>query len=544
MPQLLATTSFRRPLVALLLVLGGCTQVPTLELVAPPPLEAVRGQQTPWTIEVRRGGGLSEPIEVSLLDLPTGVSASPVTIAADETQATLVLEAGVSAVPASAVAVRLELHASAVAQSSSAQLTVRDPGGAADHSFNATGIVASEGLVPGLMRACAVAGDAQGQSVTLNILHGDYLLEKRDAQGHLLASFGNRGQVHVGRGTDYGISECGLALLSDGSILVGGTFREPGDDYDAFVARYTADGSLDTTFGVEGFAVPSRSVGYLAFGFVSALQVDTARHIYIAATGGWVTRVVRLTANGTLDATFGTQGVATFEGADGTSIRGLPRLALAPDGSVLVASSRQPRVDPSPEWYLDLRRYTWNGRLDVGFGFNGGVTVEGSAISSGMAARVDALAVRPDGRIVVGELVWGDNSYKTCVVQYRADGTPDPAFGISGRQVLPTVGVYQYDSVLGLYPSADGKLTVANTAYNGLEPRFAVLRLISDGRPDPSFNGGRVFDVVTPLLPGAANDWQINPGGSALLPDGRLLMQADRGGGDGDRGLVLARVWL
>src|SRR5439155_24850077 len=91
-----------------------------------------------------------------------------------------------------------------------------------------------------------------------------------------------------------------------GQILVAGT-KSISYYGDAMVARYNADGTLDTAFGSSGVAL---SGGYYSSGF-SDLAVQSDGKIVAVVSSTYAVEVVRFTANGALDTAFGSHGEAS-----------------------------------------------------------------------------------------------------------------------------------------------------------------------------------------------------------------------------------------
>ncbi len=80
-------------------------------------------------------------------------------------------------------------------------------------------------------------------------------LARLNVDGTFDSSFGNGGTVITPPPTNDGTFVDSVALQSNGQILVGGTFYSSTDGL--MVARWNSDGSLDTTFGANGFAFAS-----------------------------------------------------------------------------------------------------------------------------------------------------------------------------------------------------------------------------------------------------------------------------------------------
>jgi len=127
--------------------------------------------------------------------------------------------------------------------------------------------------------------------------------------GFLDPSFGTGGFANTEVDGTYSMT-WGTVVQPDGKIVVVGQTGEPAT-YKAFAIRYNADGTLDTSFGVDGKHVfPIGSMK--SFATDVALQAD-GKIVMSGYTWDNVTGdvfVIRLNTDGSLDNTFGTDGVA------------------------------------------------------------------------------------------------------------------------------------------------------------------------------------------------------------------------------------------
>jgi uncharacterized delta-60 repeat protein len=147
------------------------------------------------------------------------------------------------------------------------------------------------------------------------------------------------------------------------------------------------------------------------------------------------------------------------------------------------------------------------GDLDTTFGANGVVVT-----SIGEWAEGHAVAVQPDGKIVVAGSVSPDGIYdRFGVARYSADGNLDPGFGVNGIVTTPIGSSHAIPRALALQP--DGKVVVAGEVY---EPMGlgGVARYNPDGSLDSTFGTGGIIND-----PGTAAAHAV-----ALQPDGKLVV--------------------
>jgi len=186
-----------------------------------------------------------------------------------------------------------------------------------------------------------VAIQPDGKIVVVGASHDDerIALARYNTDGTLDVSFSGDGKVthDFSDGVDIGSS---LEILPNGRILVGGAI-----DSDFAVVRYYANGSIDTTFGTGGktttdfgtlnawaSALAVQQDGSIVLGGTYGGELHTT-----SPTPGAVFALARYSSNGSLDTTFGTNGkVTTAFGGNGAYG---DDLLLQPDGKIVVAGT-------------------------------------------------------------------------------------------------------------------------------------------------------------------------------------------------------------
>jgi len=228
-------------------------------------------------------------------------------------------------------------------------------------------------------------------------------------------------------------------------------------------------------------------------------------------------------APGTLDVSFGVGGGlrtnfgGTYDWAFATAIQ--------PDGRILAAGVS----DAKGTYDFALARYTSTHDLDPSFGHNGVVLTDfGHSYDWAYA-----LALQPDGRIVVAGVSDVSGSKDFALARYNPDGTPDFGFGKNGRTTLGLRSLTT-DIIHGIVIQPDGKIVAAGVTYEDvvtLRPHgdFMVARFQPDGRPDLSFGVG---GVTTTDFSGESYD---EPYAVVLQPDGKIVLggYTNSGGGPG-----------
>ena len=300
--------------------------------------------------------------------------------------------------------------------------------GTLDPSFGSGGIVVTE-FAPGSFDfADDLAVQSDGRIVVAGEAAGDFALARYTADGTLDATFGTGGKVttdFAGRGGD---EATGVVVQPNGRIVAAGFAIRPTTNTDFGVARYNADGTLDTTFGSGGRV--ATNLGEVTDNGLTTedqaadvvVQPD-GRVVLVGSAGVHEFALVRYTAAGALDGTFGRGGVVRTDVVTDGFLGGTDRAfgaAPQPDGKIIAAG-----------WSGDddfaLVRYTANGALDGGFGAGGKVLTKFSQSGSN---RADAVTVLGDGRIVGAGNTWpGSAPTNFALARYTAAGVLDPTFG-------------------------------------------------------------------------------------------------------------------
>jgi uncharacterized delta-60 repeat protein len=312
-----------------------------------------------------------------------------------------------------------------------------------------------------------------------------------------------------------------VVVQADGKVVVAGTAKLLETSYPA-VFRYNTDGSLDTTFGLNGVGVLTVPGGTGDF-YSVALQADGK--IVASGTGriggNYQALVARLNADGSPDASFGNDGITLVDASAGDD-NGFA-VAVQADGKIVAAGNAQ--LSPTEATYRTLiLRLTTDGLLDPTFDSDGV-----ALLTTGPIAR--AVMVQSDGKIVVAgeeERLLG----LFTLARVNADGSPDATFGTSGWVKTSPAGTAfnkLHDAVL----LPDGGILVAGVAGvgSGYRPTPILLKYTTAGALDSTFGTNGV--VMTDLL-GRGGEYQA----VALQDDGKILAV---GGHYGSGNSILAR---
>ena len=287
-----------------------------------------------------------------------------------------------------------------------------------------------------------------------------FALARYNTNGTLDTTFNGDGKVTTaieGNGQAWAV-----AIQPDGKIIVAGDNGYPNSNYTDSVsfalARFNSNGSLDTTFDMDGKLTTSFGLGSLAT--IQAVTIQPDGKIIVAGfnhKGSYSDfALARYNTNGSLDATFDGDGkVATTFGGSSSYSYGYD-LVLQPDGKILVAGDTRAGPDIGLNYDLAIARYNANGSLDTTFDIDGKVITDfgNSADEVGWAVEL-----QPDDRIVVAGRSYGSFT----LARYTPNGSLDPSFDSDGKSTV------DIGSDLGGGDAAlqsDGKIVIAGSSWH------------------------------------------------------------------------------
>lgn len=455
-------------------------------------LPILQGTQIDVQVTVERLEGANGPVEITVDDLPAGVTATSLTIDATETSGTITFKAMTDAPHSLPTQISVRGTMGTASAVTPATMTVYGPPGSLDTSFGGGRVMIPAGASDDYANAVVVQPDGKIVLGGRGAEHqGDFALIRLDRDGNLDPTFGTGGRVLTDfSGTSDNIN--GLVLQPDGKIVAVGSSVKNGNDF--AIARYNTDGSLDTSFGDGGKVVHTitadSDVAYAALVTVDGYIVVGGEANRGAAATGVDFALARFASNGQLDRNFGDQGVTLSAFRPGNAGDSIYALAFQPlDGEARIVAA-------GGEGDMVVARYRWNGQLDTTFGTNGSVLNKlGSTIGAAYA-----VAITPTGSIALA----GHSHNDVALLQLDDTGQVDPFFGNQGKVITPITS--NWDAARAIAIDTGGKLVVGGWAYDGNSSagNFVTLRYLTDGHLDPSFAGTGI--VITPMAQGTKAD--------------------------------------
>jgi uncharacterized delta-60 repeat protein len=341
--------------------------------------------------------------------------------------------------------------------------------GSLDGAFGADGTVETPmDSGNGVLYALVVQPDgklvAAGSVSNAAVTHRDIALVRYLPDGTLDTGFGNGGiaLTPIGAGSSEAFA---LGLQKDGKLVAAG-YGKVGTSNDFALVRYEADGTLDPTFGAGGIVMTPVGTGG-----------DEARAVVVQPNGSIVAAgraqngsitfaLARFKANGSLDTSFGGDGVVTTP-IDGQEDE-VYALALQKDGKLIAAGG----TESGGNWDAALARYKSNGVLDPTFGGDGIVV---TPVGSGYNL-ASGLVVQADGKLVTAGVCYFGSVGDFTLVRYTKTGDLDATFAGGGIVFTSIAG--QDDEAYALALQKDGKLVAAGASYDGSHYDLALARYL------------------------------------------------------------------
>lgn len=354
--------------------------------------------------------------------------------------------------------------------------------GSLDTTFDGDGKVVTA-LSAGDDVAYAVVVQPDGKIVTAGVVSpGQFALVRYKTDGSLDTSFDGDGKVATSIGVGSLASAHAVALQADGKIVAAGTAYD-GAKYVFALARYNANGSLDTTFDGDGKLTTAMGTG--GSGAAGVVVQGNGRIVAVGYANNGVRNdfaVARYNANGSLDTTFSADGKLTTSIGTGSYAWAV---ALQSDGKIVAAGWAV--IGATAEFAL--ARYTTAGVPDNTFDLDGVLTT-----AFGTPAYAHGVVVQANGKIVAaGDAVGAALNPDFAVARYNPNGALDTTFSGDGK-VLTDFG--SIDGATSLALQRDGKIVTAGYS-SGISEVFALARYTTSGSLDTTFDGdGKVTTAI------------------------------------------------
>ncbi len=342
--------------------------------------------------------------------------------------------------------------------------------GSLDNTFNGVGFETDNfGQLSCSWHAVALQNDEKivvaGTARDTISFEDNFGLGRYNADGTIDNTFGINGKVI----TDFFNSQDharSVVIQNDGKILAAGTTADPQLHSLMAIARYNSDGTLDPSFSNDG----KLSIDFgMSSSCTSMKQLPDGKFLlsgFVAITNSLSNiALVRVNEDGTVDETFGDQGlkiISTNYSLSGES------MVINEEGKIIIAGYA---VIPPPYYDFAVLRLLPDGEPDLSFSGDG---IETTAFGEFMDYG-HSVVLQQDGKIIVG----GSSSASglqndMALARYDINGVLDDTFGTAGKLVVPvSTG---YESIYSMRMLEDGKLVAAGFSELSGQRQFTVMR--------------------------------------------------------------------
>jgi uncharacterized delta-60 repeat protein len=339
--------------------------------------------------------------------------------------------------------------------------------GSLDNQFGTGGKVTfSFGQGNSVARAIAIQND--GKIVVAgnleNQTYSNFAVARLTTSGVLDNTFGAGGIVQTSLDPGFDLAY-GVAIQSDGKIVLGGVSFDTLANGEFAVVRYNTNGTLDGSFGNSGKV---RTPLGTQWDQANAIAIEPVTGKIILAGRTYSSyAMARYNSNGTLDPSFGLGGIASY--SIGTLSEIINTITLTPDLKIIAGGTTQTGNNTD----MILMRFLNNGSIDVDFGA-GGLSI----FDLGGTDIIFSLAQQGDYLVGAGSR-FAPGTGEFVVMRFDSLGSFDALFnGTLGYNITSFTGIAGANAIAIQQP--DSKIVLAGATTVGAVNNFALARYTSD----------------------------------------------------------------
>ncbi len=298
--------------------------------------------------------------------------------------------------------------------------------------------------------------------------------------GSLDTGFGTGGKTWVSV-LDPSMPNSAYAVTGDaaGNIYVCGSTRTGGLPFNqsATVIKLTPNGQLDPTFSGDGkIALTPSVLNNWAYG----IAVKADGKIIVCGYSGFPAdfMAVRLLPDGSYDPTFGNNGVTLVDITGNNTADECKGMTIDPDGKILLAGHSY--YAATIGYAATLVRLTADGIPDNSFGESGKFVYPVANTMYDIDNMYNVVA-QPNGKYLLSGDAMKNGNTDFAVLSIKPDGTLDQSFNQTGVLTIDVAGTGKEDFGFGLALQADGKILLSgNTQISEFSSqKYSIMRIVN-----------------------------------------------------------------
>ena len=274
-----------------------------------------------------------------------------------------------------------------------------------------------------------------------------------------------------------------MLVQKDGKIITVGGARVGGNNYSIYASRHNADGTIDTTYGENGIAYfKAKPLIYMNYAFDAALSDDGMLFItgYTFDYNNNTGFIICLDENGVENTKFGENGYVVSEYGGGIVY---DAIKIDDKGRIVIAGYLNDNIL--------VRRYNNKGKIDKTFGEEGTAIIKLDPSPYAWSYAYD-IEILENGKILLtGHKVSESGIYVSYLLRLKSNGSLDNTFGNEGVLELHAGEFAEYAVSISVQPN--GKYLVAGHAdllpgeSNLVRSEAYIARVNDNGTIDNTF---------------------------------------------------------
>ncbi|MFT4924839.1 MAG: putative delta-60 repeat protein [Phenylobacterium sp.] len=358
--------------------------------------------------------------------------------------------------------------------------------GQLDSSFGSNG-VAQHDINNGQNTMVALMLDSTDRPVIATSAPGvrnqDFAISRFTGAGVFDTSFLNHGYNQVNQSpsddTMHGALQMDASPHTGKFVMVGTTSSGSGLS-DLIVARYNIDGSVDATFGINGYFHLSTNDTDIPYVGKSITELNDGRVVItgqVSSTRGFL---LALDTNGKLDTSFGGGDGSLFILPDGAETIS-PNSVTTDNNNMIVVAGYQ--TTPAGPHDVYLARFDALGNPDLSFNETGRVILD---LAGGLSEGFNRVDIMPDNSLIAV----GYHNNRALVAKFRDTGVLNPNFNVTGFHALdvdPQVSD-NVDELFDVDVDDGGHIFASGASNSATTDLITVVSINADGSMDSNFD--------------------------------------------------------